>query len=42
MELQKELKALKSMHGKRELHLEGESIVKVAKIEITKTFHAVE
>ncbi len=43
MELQKkELKALKSMHGKRELHLEGESIVKVAKIEITETLRVSE
>lgn len=43
MELQKkELKALKSMHGKRELHLEGEFLVKVAKIEITETSRAAE
>jgi hypothetical protein len=38
----KELKALKSMHGKQKLHLKGESIAKVAKFEIAETLRVVE
>jgi len=37
-----ELKSLKTMHGKWELHLEGESTVKAIKFEITETLLAVE
>jgi hypothetical protein len=37
-----ELKSLKVMHGKWELHLEGESTVKAIKFEITETLCVVE